>query len=100
MIHQSLTENKIDLVTYKLSSLPEDVFQMYRKEEIDALMQDFSVTRLHYVGTDMLTHMMRECVDAMDDTTFNIYMQYTLSICERPDMIGATNHMLDIFRKE
>jgi hypothetical protein len=48
----------------------------------------------------MLTHMMRECVDAMDDTTFNIYMQYTLSICERPDMIGATNHMLDIFRKE
>jgi len=100
MIHHSLTENKIDLVTYKLSSLPEDVFQMYRKEEIDALMQDFSVTRLHYVGTDMLTHMMRECVDAMDDTTFNIYMQYTLSICERPDMIGATNHMLDIFRKE
>ena len=100
MIHESLAQNKIDTTTYKLYSLPEDVFQMYRKEDVDALMRDFPAKRLHYVGTDMLTRMMTECVDAMDDATFSVYMQYTLSICERPDMIGASNHMLDIFRKE
>ncbi len=100
MIHQSLSENKIDTTDFKLFSLPEDVFQMYRKEDVDALMRGFSVKRLHYVGTDMLTRMMSECVDAMDDATFAIYMRYILCICERPDMIGATNHMLDIFRKE
>ncbi|MBQ7338009.1 MAG: class I SAM-dependent methyltransferase [Clostridia bacterium] len=100
MIHQSLAQNKIDTKTYKLYSLPEDVFQLYRKEDVDALMQGFPTTRLHYVGTDMLTRMMNECLDAMDDETFAVYMHYTLSICERPDLIGATNHMLDIFRKE
>ena len=38
--------------------------------------------------------------NAVDDETFAFYMQYHLHICERPDMIGATNHILDVFRKE
>lgn len=100
MIHDRLAKGKIDLTNFRLFSDPEDVFQMHRKEDIDALMRDFPVTRLHYVGTDMLTRLMTECVDGMDDATFAVYMQYHLSICERPDMIGATNHVLDIFRKE
>ena len=63
-------------------------------------MSKFKVTRLHYVGTDMLTRFIADAVDAMDDTTFDAYMRYHLCVCERPDMIGATHHMLDIFRKE
>ena len=100
MVHNAIDQTKVDLSTFKLFSLPEDVFQLYRKEDIDDLMADYNITRLHYIGTDMLTHMMRECLDSMDDKTFDVYMRYHLNICERPDMIGATNHMLDIFRKE
>ena len=48
----------------------------------------------------MLTHFIKATVDEMDDETFDIYMRYHLSICERSDMVGATNHILDIFRKE
>lgn len=90
----------IDFDTYKLSSTPEEVFALYRKSDIDELMREFNVKRLHYIGTDMLTLFIAEAVDAMDDTTFNEYMRYHLCICERPDMIGATHHMLDIFRKD
>ncbi len=100
MIHERLAKNKIDLTDFRLFSDPEDVFRMYRKEDVDALMQGFPTKRLHYVGTDMLTRMMTECVDSMDDATFAVYLRYHFSICERPDMIGATNHVLDIFRKE
>ncbi|MBE6584872.1 MAG: class I SAM-dependent methyltransferase [Ruminococcaceae bacterium] len=98
MILDANKSNKID-ENFKLYSLPEDIFQLYRKEDIDALMADFCVNRLHYVGTDMLTHMMRECVDSMTDEVFDIYMRYHFNVCERPDMIGATNHVLDVFRK-
>ena len=45
-------------------------------------------------GTGKYSH-----IDEMDDNMFEIYMKYHLCICERPDMIGATSHMLDIFRK-
>lgn len=78
---------------------PEDVFQMHRKADIDKLMQDFNVTRLHYIGTDMLVHFVREGIDALDDESFAFYINYHLSICERSDMVGATNHILDVFKK-
>lgn len=90
----------IDPVTFKLNSTPAELFVHYRKEEIDKLMSNFDIDRLHYVGTDMLTKFIRYEVDEMDDRTFSEYMRYHLYICERPDMIGLTNHMLDIFRKK
>ena len=32
--------------------------------------------------------------------TFDIYMRYHFTVCERSDLIGAGNHALDILRKE
>ena len=100
MIREERHRNLIDPVTFKASSDPAELFQLYRKEEIDALMEDFSVERLHYVGTDMATNYMRETVDAMDDELFDLYLQYHFSICERPDCVGTSHHILDIFRKQ
>lgn len=89
----------IDPVTFKCASVPSMVFELYCKEEIDALMSNFPVQRLHYIGTDMATNFMREAINAMDDETFELYLRYHFSVCERPEMVGATHHMLDIFRK-
>jgi len=89
----------IDPVTFKAASTPKELFQLYRKEDIDALMAGFPVTRLHYLGTDMAANFMKDAVDAMSDEVFDLFMRYHLSICERPDMVGATHHMLDIFRR-
>ncbi len=99
-IREKRYQDLIDPVTFKASSDPTEVFQLYRKEEIDALMASFPVTRLHYVGTDMATHYMRSCVDAMDDELFDWYLRYHFAICERSDLVGASNHILDVFRKE
>ncbi len=90
----------IDPDTFALSSTPRENFALYRKEDIDKLMGTFDVERLHYVGTDMLTHFIGNAVDEMTDDTFSKYMKYHLYICERADMVGTTNHILDIFRKE
>ena len=100
MLKPTRAEKKINEETFKLYSLPKDVFQLYRKEDIDALMSGFKVTRLHYVGTDMLVNFLRGRFSELDDEDFEFYMKYHMNVCERPDMIGATNHMLDIFRKE
>ena len=35
----------------------------------------------------------------VDDETFELFMQYHLSTCERLDMIGVSSHTLDILRK-
>jgi len=98
-----ITEEKyralIDPVTFKAHTPPEELFVLMRKEDIDALMQDFAAQRLHYVGTDINARYLRAVLDGMDEETFATYMRYNLYICERPDMVGLTNHILDVFRR-
>ena len=91
--------NLIDPVTFKASSCPSELFVLYRREDIDALMERLPVERLHYVGSDLATNYMRETVDAMDDTLYELYLQYHFAVCERPDLVGASHHILDVFRK-
>lgn len=90
----------IEAETCKLSSTPKEVFAMHRKEDIDALMKDFKVKRLHYVGTDMMTRYISKYIDDMDDETFRLYLKYHFYVCERADCTGLSNHALDIFIKE
>ena len=99
MLKQERYQNLIDMETFKASSDPAELFQLYRREDIDALMSDFHVKRLHYVGADMATNYMREIVDAMDEDFFQLYLKYHFSICERSDMVGTSHHILDIFQK-
>jgi ubiquinone/menaquinone biosynthesis C-methylase UbiE len=94
-----IERGKIDPVTFATKSLPEDIFELVRKDEIDDLMKSFRVERLHYVATDMITHFLRESLESMSDEVFDMYLKYHYAVCERPDMVGMTHHSLDVFRK-
>lgn len=99
MLKEQRYKDLVDPVTFKAASDPAELFQLYRKEDIDTLMADFPVTRLHYVGTDMATNYMRSTIDEMDDELFALYLQYHFVICERSDMVGTSHHILDVFQK-
>ena len=100
MIKEQRYRDLVDPVTFKASSDPAELFELYRKEDIDKLMAVFPVTRLHYVGTDIATNYMRQAIDEMDDELFGLYLRYHFAICERSDLVGASHHILDIFRKD
>lgn len=89
----------IDPVTFKASSTPSEIFQLYRREDVDALMKGLPVKRLHFVGTDMAAHYIRDELDAMDDELYEQFLKYHDFICERPDMVGVSHHFLDVFQK-
>lgn len=99
MLREQRYRELVDFETFKASSDPAELFQLYRREDIDALMADFAVTRLHYVGTDMATNYMRAAIDEMEEELFELYLRYHFTICERADLVGASHHILDIFRK-
>jgi SAM-dependent methyltransferase len=100
MFKEQRYKDLIDPITFKARSTFEELFVLYRKEDIDALMADLPVERLHYVGTDMAANYIRDAVDAMDDEMYALFLRYTDAICERPDMVGVSHHMLDVFRKK
>lgn len=97
---QLLLERKmLDLETFTPHSDPEDIFQLYRKEQIDSLRAKLPVERLHYLSADGFTNYMRDTVDSMGEDIYDIYIKYHLTVCERQDMTGLSHHTLDIFRK-
>jgi len=100
LIHEIIEKCMLDPVTFETFSKPWDLFELYRKEDIDALRSHFPVTQLHFVATDGYVNHMRETVDAMDEATYDLYLRYHFTTCERQDLIGYSNHTLDIFRKD
>ena len=90
---------KINPNNFETFSKAEDIFELVRKEDIDNLMKNFKVERLHYLATDLLAKFIKESLDEMTEEEFKLFMKYHLFICERQDMVGLSHHTLDIFRK-
>ena len=99
-VHLLLEKGLLDPVTFRASSTPEELFELHRTEDIAALRSHFPVTPLHLIATDGYANHMRDALAAMDEATYRFYLQYHLSTCERPDMLGYSHHTLDIFRKD
>ena len=99
-IHNIIQSCKLDPVTFQTFSQPWDLFELHRKEDIDALRNHFPVTQLHFLATDGYANHMRKTLDEMDEDTFNLFLRYHFATCERIDLIGYSNHTLDIFRKD
>ncbi len=79
---------------------PAEVFELVRTEDIAALDAELPVERLKLVATDGATNYNRDMIDAMDEDTFALWMDYHFAVCERRDLIGASHHTLDILRKK
>lgn len=86
-------------VCYAVSSSNE-IFELYRKSDIDELMKNYNVTRLAFVGVDMLSYLYDDTLDNLSDREFEEYMKFLSNLCEREDSVGISIHMLDVFRKE
>ena len=99
MIHELMEKCLLDPETFDTFSNPWDLFELHRKEDIDSLRSHFDVTQLKFVATDGYVNHIRELVNQMDDKTYELFIKYHLATCERDDMIGYSNHTLDVFKK-
>lgn len=79
-------------------SEPKEIFELVRTEDILQLNSAFPVNRIKLVATDGAAHYFGEFIDNMDKDTFAKWMEYHFATCERQDLIGASNHTLDILR--
>ena len=84
---------------WKCISEPKDLFEMVRVEDIERLNAAVPVERINLVATDGASRYIRDYLEEFDDKTFEKWLSYHFATCERQDLIGATNHSLDILRK-
>ena len=79
-------------------SEPKEIFELVHTEDISLLTAQFPLDRIKLVATDGAAHYLSDFIDGMDKETFAKWMEYHFATCERQDLIGASNHTLDILR--
>lgn len=97
-IKESIQNHKVN-ETFRVTPQPEDLYDYVRLEDIDEINKGAQVERLQIVSADGPANYMRQTLNAMDEETYELFIQYHLSTCERPELLGASAHTLDILRK-
>lgn len=97
-IKECLEEKRL---TADFHSLAEEkhLYDYVRIEDINKLNEAAGLEREKIISPDGPADYMRPVLNAMDDETFQIFIEYHLSTCERQDLIGAGAHTLDILRR-
>ncbi len=77
----------------------DDLYQYVRLEDMDRLNEAAGLVRVQVISADGPTEYMRPVINAMDEETFNLFVEYHLSTCERQELVGAGAHTVDILKK-
>ena len=80
-------------------SEPKDLYDYVRLEDIDALNEKAGLERIKILSPDGPANYMRPFLNQLSDEEFEVFVQYQMATCERPDLIGAGAHTVDILRK-
>ncbi|WP_315113156.1 class I SAM-dependent methyltransferase [Clostridium intestinale] len=98
-IRESIKNGKLT-DDFHVVAKPEDLYEYVRIEDINKINEAVGIQRVKLIAADGPANYMRSTINAMDDETFKLFMDYHFSTCERADLLGASAHTLDILRKD
>ncbi len=97
-IKECIESGKIDEHFHTHSTI-DDLYSYVRIEDIDQLNEKAGLHRMKMVAVDGAANYIRPFLKKMDEETFELFLKYQLSICERQDMMGASSHVVDVVLK-
>jgi len=97
-ILDSISQGKLDQ-DFHIRNDISDLFSFDRLEDIDFYKEQIGMERVQILSQDGPTNYMREIVTDLTEEQFEAFLNYHLATCERPDILGAGNHTLDILKK-
>ncbi|ABK61827.1 MULTISPECIES: class I SAM-dependent methyltransferase [Clostridium] len=98
-IRESIKNGKLS-DDFHVISEPKDLYDYVRIEDINKINEIADLERIKLIAADGPANYMRPILNAMDEDTFKIFMDYHFTTCERPELLGASAHTLDILRKK
>ena len=97
-IKDAIKNNEINK-NFHITPKSDDLYSMVRLEDINFLKEKAGLKRVKILAQDGPSDYIRKTINKMDEETFNIYLNYHLSTCERLELLGASSHVLDILKK-
>jgi ubiquinone/menaquinone biosynthesis C-methylase UbiE len=84
---------------FKILKDNDNLYSYVRLEDINYLKDTCNLKRVKIINQDGPTEYIKKNVNNMDDETYDLFIKYHLSTCERPELLGAGRHILDILEK-
>lgn len=84
-----------DKESFKLIDFP---FVFHTVQDCRDLLHSCGIRILHEVASDGVSELMQEKINAMDEESYAQYLRYHAYICEKPECLGFSNHLLFVGR--
>ncbi len=88
--------NTYDHKTFKLEDFPFVFFPVPKCRE---MLLNGGIHIINEIASDGVSELMEKEINALDDESYEQYLRYHFYICEKPEMIGHSNHLLFIGTK-
>ena len=86
-----------DKETFKLHDFP---FVFHTVGAARKLLADGGINVLHEVASDGASELLAERINQMSDEDYAQYLRYHFYVCEKPELLGMTNHLLFVGEKK
>lgn len=97
-IRECMANKRLD-DSFHCSSKEKDLYDYVRIEDIAKLDEQANVERIKIISADGTADYLRPVLRDLDEEEFKYFIQYHLATCERPELLGAGAHTVDILRK-
>lgn len=77
----------------------EDLYDYVRLDDIDRLDKKADLERIKIISADGAADYMRRELNEMSEQEFQGFLKFQLAICQRPELLGAGSHTVDILKK-
>ncbi|WP_343229702.1 GNAT family N-acetyltransferase [Pseudoflavonifractor sp. An85] len=77
--------------TFRCHDFP---FVFHTVDACRELLREGGVKILHQVASDGVSELLQEKINAMDEKNYAQYLRYHFYTCEKPEHLGASNHLL------
>lgn len=82
--------------TFKLDDFP---FVFFTVDQCREMLKRGSVDIVHEVASDGVSELMAEKINQLDEAGYQQYLRYHFYSCEKPEMLGHSNHLLFVTKK-
>jgi len=90
---------KSDQYDHETFKLKDGVFVFFTVDRARKLLSNEGIEMLTEVAQDGLSELLADKINAMDEESYAQYLKYHLYCCEKPELLGHSNHIMFVGKK-
>ncbi len=98
-INEVLAKGTLTSDFHTITNINDDLYSYTRLEDMNRLNEKAGLERVKVFAPDGAADYMRRELNALSEESFAHFIEYQMTVCERPDLLGASSHTVDVLRR-